>query len=53
MDAKKVDSKDFKAISLLGKGTFAKVYLVRKISNGKLYAMKIISKKIIVSRNLD
>ena len=35
----------YRAIDLLGKGGFSKVYLVRKYDTGKIYAMKIISKK--------
>jgi serine/threonine protein kinase len=32
-------------LEMLGKGGFSKVYLVRKASTGKIYAMKVISKK--------
>ena len=32
-------------LEMLGKGGFSKVYLVRKADTGKIYAMKIISKK--------
>lgn len=35
----------YKPLQLLGKGGFSKVYLVRKKDSGKIYAMKIISKK--------
>lgn len=38
---------DFDAISVLGKGTYATVVLVRKKSSGKLYAMKMLKKKLL------
>jgi serine/threonine protein kinase len=36
--------KDFELIKVLGKGGFATVYMVRKRSNGMLYAMKTVKK---------
>ena len=42
---------DFKIIKILGKGAFGKVYLVKKINNGKVYAMKILDKKYIIEKN--
>jgi serine/threonine protein kinase len=36
--------KDFEIIKVLGKGGFATVYMVRKRSTGKLYAMKTVKK---------
>jgi serine/threonine protein kinase len=38
-------------LSLIGVGNYAKVVLVRKKSNGKLYAMKIVKKKKMVSED--
>lgn len=38
-------------ISVLGKGSYGKVLLVSKKSNGKLYAMKILKKGEIIKRN--
>jgi serine/threonine protein kinase len=35
----------YDVLQLIGKGGFSKVYLVRMICNGKIYAMKIINKK--------
>lgn len=40
-----LEIKDFSMLSLIGVGNYAKVVLVRKKSNGKLYAMKIVKKK--------
>lgn len=34
----------FNPVALLGKGSFGEVYLVEKITNGKLYAMKVLLK---------
>ena len=47
----KVTLEDFETLSLLGKGAFAKVVLVRKKSNGQLYAMKMLKKREISRRN--
>ena len=47
----KVTLEDFETLSLLGKGAFAKVVLVRKKSNSQLYAMKILKKRDIYRRN--
>lgn len=39
---------DFECISIIGRGTFGKVYLVKNLKNGKYYAMKSIRKDIVV-----
>lgn len=31
-------------VKVIGRGGFGKVYMVRKRSNGKVYAMKVLSK---------
>lgn len=41
---------DFEVLRLLGKGTFGQVYQVRNKDNGRIYAMKILSKKLIVKK---
>lgn len=46
-----VSKKDFDMISVLGKGSYGKVLLVSKKSNGNLYAMKILKKSEIIKRN--
>ena len=38
-------------ISVIGKGSYGKVILVRKRDNGMLYAMKVLKKAEIVRRN--
>jgi hypothetical protein len=40
-----VKKDDFKMLKIIGKGQFGKVVMVRKISNGRVYAMKIIGKE--------
>lgn len=45
---KKVDLKDFVIKSVIGKGSFGKVFLVQKASDGKVYAMKSLRKDVII-----
>ncbi|CEP00756.1 unnamed protein product (mitochondrion) [Plasmodiophora brassicae] len=46
----KVSVDDFELLSVIGKGSFAKVLQVRKVDTGKIYAMKILNKRQIVQR---
>lgn len=46
-----VQLEDFKLLKVLGRGSFGKVMQVRKISDGKVYAMKILRKRTIIQRN--
>lgn len=41
---------DFEILRLLGKGTFGQVFQVRKRDTGGIYAMKVLSKKVIVRK---
>ena len=41
---------DFEVLRLLGKGTFGQVFQVAKIESGRIYAMKVLSKKVIVKK---
>jgi serine/threonine protein kinase len=43
-----VNLKDFNIIERLGKGSFGSVYLVEKISNVAIYAMKVLEKEKIL-----
>ena len=47
---KKLTYKDFKPLKLIGRGSFGEVLLVRMIMNNKLYAMKVLDKKILKSK---
>ena len=44
----KVDLKDFKIISVIGKGSFGKVFLVQKVGNNAVFAMKSLRKDVIL-----
>ena len=39
---------DFEIKSVIGKGSFGKVFLVEKKSSGKIYAMKSLKKSVII-----
>ncbi|KAK3393628.1 serine/threonine-protein kinase sck1 [Podospora didyma] len=41
---------DFEILRLIGKGTFGQVYQVRKKDTKRIYAMKVLSKKVIVQK---
>ncbi|WPH02142.1 Hypothetical protein R9X50_00499700 [Acrodontium crateriforme] len=41
---------DFEILKLIGKGTFGQVFQVRKRDNQRIYAMKVLSKKVIVQK---
>ncbi|CDZ98171.1 protein kinase sch9 [Phaffia rhodozyma] len=41
---------NFEPLSLIGRGTFGKVYQVRKVDTKRIYAMKVLSKKEIVAK---
>ena len=45
--------KAFIPIKMLGKGSFGEVYLVKRESTGQYYAMKVLSKSMVVSQNLS
>ena len=45
--------KDFVTISVIGKGTYAKVLLVRQVKEGEVYAMKVLKKKYILEKNQE
>lgn len=46
----KVTLEDFDLLAVIGKGSFGKVMQVRKKDNGKIYAMKVLTKKTIFER---
>lgn len=50
---KEIGINDFQCISLLGHGSYAEVYLVRKIDSKTLYAMKVLDKSKIERENIS
>lgn len=48
----KISHADFQTLKVVGRGSFGKVYLVRKKSDGKAYAMKILKKDQLIKKNL-
>jgi len=46
-----VSKRDFEMISVIGKGSYGKVMLVKKKDTNKLYAMKALKKADIIRRN--
>ena len=46
----RVSLEDFSLIRVIGRGSFAKVTLVRKKDNSKIFAMKVLSKPQVVKR---
>ena len=53
MEKESLQLNDFNMLSLIGIGNYAKVVLVRKKSSGKLYAMKIMKKRLALQDNKD
>lgn len=49
-DKKHVGPEDFEILKLIGKGTFGQVFQVRKKDTRRIYAMKVLSKKVIVQK---
>ncbi|KAL2125088.1 hypothetical protein VTJ04DRAFT_1453 [Mycothermus thermophilus] len=49
-DRRHFGPEDFQILRLIGKGTFGQVYQVRKKDTGRIYAMKVLSKKVIVQK---
>ncbi|KAL9114019.1 MAG: hypothetical protein Q9227_001790 [Pyrenula ochraceoflavens] len=49
-DKKHFGPSDFKILKLIGKGTFGQVYQVRKKDTLRIYAMKVLSKKVIIQK---
>ena len=49
-DKKQFGPNDFQVLRLIGKGTFGQVFQVRKKDTGRIYAMKVLSKKVIIQK---
>mmetsp|Transcript_32190 Transcript_32190/g.49225 ORF Transcript_32190/g.49225 Transcript_32190/m.49225 type:complete len:137 (-) Transcript_32190:759-1169(-) len=48
----KISLHDFTMLKVIGRGSFGKVYLVRKKDSGQAYAMKILKKDQLIKKNL-
>lgn len=48
---KRYGPEDFQVLKLLGKGTFGQVYQVKGKKTNKIYAMKVLSKSVIIKKN--
>ncbi len=46
-----ITKKDFQMLSVIGKGSYGKVLLVKKADVGELYALKVLKKSEILRRN--
>ncbi|KAM4055123.1 kinase [Hirsutella rhossiliensis] len=49
-ERKQFGPSDFEILKLIGKGTFGQVYQVRKRDTQRIYAMKVLQKKVIVQK---
>ncbi|KAJ5257113.1 hypothetical protein N7478_013217 [Penicillium angulare] len=49
-ERKQVGPSDFSILKLIGKGTFGQVYQVKKKDTERVYAMKVLSKKVIIQK---
>jgi serine/threonine kinase 38 len=38
---------DYEMLCVIGRGCFGKIYLVKEVKSGQVYAMKVIKKKLI------
>ncbi|KAK8806980.1 hypothetical protein WA158_003739 [Blastocystis sp. Blastoise] len=50
-DNKTITVKDFEILKVIGKGSFGKVFQVRKKDSGKIYAMKVLKKSCIEKKH--
>jgi serine/threonine protein kinase len=50
MDSHRASIDDFKILTLLGKGSFAKVFLVRHKTTQQVFAMKALPKKSVSAK---
>ena len=50
-EEEKTKLEDFEVRKLIGKGNYAKVFLVENVKTGGLYAMKVIRKDVILGED--
>jgi serine/threonine protein kinase len=51
--SKNLSVDDFNFNSVIGKGTYAKVFLVTRKSDGEVFALKVLKKKYIIEKNQE
>jgi serine/threonine protein kinase len=51
--SKNLSVDDFNFNSVIGKGTYAKVCLVTRKSDGEVFALKVLKKKYIIEKNQE
>jgi len=49
--SKEISIDNFQIIKVIGRGSFGKVYLVRKKDDGSIFAMKTLKKDMIIRKN--
>lgn len=49
--SEQISMDNFSIIKVIGRGSFGKVYLVRKKNDGNVYAMKTLKKDMIIRKN--
>lgn len=49
---KKISLNDFELIKVIGRGSFGKVYMVKRNGTENYYAMKKLKKEVVAKRNL-
>jgi serine/threonine protein kinase len=48
---KVINKESFKILKVIGRGSFGKVFLVKKRDTKELYAMKVLRKENVIARN--
>lgn len=48
----KINKNDFKFMKVIGRGSFGKVYMVKKRGTNNVYALKTLNKDVVAKRNL-
>ena len=48
----KISKADFNFLKVIGRGSFGKVYMVKKRGTSNVYALKTLNKEVVAKRNL-
>ena len=52
LSQEKISRKDFDILKVIGRGSFGKVYLVKKKGTNNVFALKTLNKEVVAKRNL-